>query len=205
MFAVRPSTVRAVADRQAQAEGLAPQTFVAGEGGAARVDGRASPAESQAAGTRGRDAGEDGCRDGGGAEGAEVAVAVLARLYAGLVEAGPVLRQCCPEAPVQGLLFDHRNAPTRAVEGLPCVTVLRDGRLVDVEGGAVGRDLGVDNPMVMLAQAERALGGGGGGGGGGYLFIEDVLYGDDPKLRPMLIEEVCTLGAASGTCAHLNG
>jgi len=73
----------------------------------------------------------------GTGEPSEEAARVIAQLYLALRGAGPLLKKCCPGPPVQGLVFDYRNVPTRAVGELPCVTSLRDGRLVDLEGHEV--------------------------------------------------------------------
>lgn len=76
-------------------------------------------------------------------EPAEEAARVMARLYEGLRDAGPLLKKCCPEPPVQGLLFDYRNVPTRGVGDLEIVAALRDGRMVGVSGHTVGVGVGV--------------------------------------------------------------
>jgi hypothetical protein len=53
----------------------------------------------------------------------------------------------------------------------------------------VGRDLRVANPLSMLAEAERYV------GQVQYFFVEDVVYGDQAVLRPMLIDEICSRGS----------
>ncbi len=70
-------------------------------------------------------------------EPAEEAARVMAQLYERLRDAGPLLQKCCPEPPVQGLVFDYRNVPTRGVGDLPLVAALRDGRMVGVSGETV--------------------------------------------------------------------
>jgi hypothetical protein len=73
----------------------------------------------------------------------EEAARVVARLYEGLRDAGPLLKKCCPEPPVQGLLFDYRNVPTRGVGDLQIVAALRDGSMIGVSGHTVSSGVGV--------------------------------------------------------------
>ena len=74
---------------------------------------------------------------------AEEAARVVARLYEGLRDAGPLLKKCCPKPPVQGLLFDYRNVPTRGVGDLQIVAALRDGSMIGVSGHSVSSGVGV--------------------------------------------------------------
>ena len=76
-------------------------------------------------------------------EPAEEAARVMARLYEGLRDAGPLLKKCCPKPPVQGLLFDYRNVPTRGVGDLQIVAALRDGSMIGVSGHSVSSGVGV--------------------------------------------------------------
>jgi len=170
---VRPPTVGAVSGRHPSRGGR--------QGGPATGRGWEFPAESRSDNAAGGRLPRDGA--------AEDAARVMAGLYARLRERGPLLRKCSPGPPVQGLVFDYRNAPSRAVGDLPLITVLRHGALADSSGDEVGRDLRVSNPMSMLAEAERHF------GQARHIFVEDVMYGERPVLRPMLIHELCARGS----------
>jgi hypothetical protein len=184
---VRPSTLRTAQDRLQDADAAAQSVNailnMAGRGNP-RVGNWVLPPQGQSA-IRNVRGPEDGMKKGGAAE---EAVFIMSRLYEELLGAGPLLKKCCKGPPVQGILFDYRNVPTKVIGDLPCVTALRDGRLVDVSGDEIGRDLRVSNAMSMLAEAQRYV------GQRRYIFIEDVIYGEDPVLRPMLIDEICERG-----------
>ena len=195
---VRPSTVRTIQDRQAAEQAgkkpSAVDVILSRMGiGDPLIEGWGFQPKRGGDAAEVRDTGARGLPKG---EAAEEAAQVMARLYEELRGAGPLLKKCCPGPPVQGLVFDYRCIPTRGVGDLPLVSLLRDGGVVGLSGESAGRDLRVSNPMSMLAEAveymsmslpEQRQ----------YLFIEDVVYANQPVLRPILIDELCTRGSAS--------
>ena len=110
---VRPSAVSTVRDRRLREEGR----------GDPLSGGWSFPSRSGGSGATG--------------EAAEEAARVMAQLYERMRDAGPLLQKCCPEPPVQGLVFDYRSVPTRGVGDLPLVVSLTDGRMVGVSGETV--------------------------------------------------------------------
>lgn len=117
---VRPSTVLTIQDRRAREERLH----------------RGDPREG-AGGWSFPQEGGDSATDKAELDAAEEAARIMKRLYEEMRGAGPLLKKCCPDAPVQGLVFDYRNTPARSVGKIPLVTVMRDGSLADVSGEAV--------------------------------------------------------------------